>query len=91
MRVQRIEWHSYKRVYEFEVPDEDIIKEYDSKENFLHECENDEDEIVDWFEEQEYEPDDIIEWHYSVEKGGYEVEYNWDEECVDQNRGMSVI
>ena len=91
MRVQRIEWHEYKRVYEFEVPDEDIIKEYDSKENFLNECQNDQDEIVDWFEEQEYEPEDIIEWHYSVEKGGYETEYAFDDECVDQNRGMSVI
>ena len=89
MRVQRIEWHEYKRVYEFEVPDEDIIEEYGSKESLLEQIDGE--EVSDWFEEQEYEPDDIIEWHYSMEKGGYEVEYNWDEECVDQNRGMSVI
>ena len=34
MRVQRVEWHSYQLVYEYDIPDDEITNKYNTLEVF---------------------------------------------------------
>ena len=84
MKVQRVEWHSYQLVYEYDIPDEDIIQEFGDKETFKEKLASD-DEDFDEAHEFIVEINDPVEcykWEYSQIKGGYETEFHADEDCI---------
>ena len=47
MKVQRVEWHSYQLVYEYDIPDEDIIQEFGDKEIFKEKLASDDEDFDD--------------------------------------------
>ena len=44
MRVQRVEWHSYQLVYEYDIPDDDITDKYNTLEVFKEAIASDDEE-----------------------------------------------
>ena len=36
MKVQRVEWHSYQLVYEYEIPDEEIEEKFGDRSDFKY-------------------------------------------------------
>ena len=47
MKVQRVEWHSYQLVYEYDIPDDDITDKYNTLEVFKEAIASDDDEFDD--------------------------------------------
>ncbi len=84
MKVQRVEWHSYQLVYEYEIPDEEIEEKFGDKEIFKEKLASDDEDFDDVYEYmmEEQDPVQCYEWQYSQIKGGYETEWFADEECL---------
>ena len=68
MKVQRVEWHSYQLVYEYDIPDDEITNKYNTLEVFKEAISSD---------------DECYEWQYSQIKGGYETDWYADDECIE--------
>ena len=84
MKVQRVEGHSYQLVYEYDIPDEDIIQEFGDTETFKEQLASDDE---DFDEAHEFivelnDPEECYKWEYSQIKGGYETEFHADEDCI---------
>ena len=84
MKVQRVEWHSYQLVYEYDIPDDDITDKYNTLEVFKEAIASDDEDFDDVCEYmmEEQDPVQCYEWQYSQIKGGYETEWFADEECL---------
>ena len=85
MRVQRVEWHSYQLVYEYDIPDDDITDKYNTLEVFKEAIASDDEDFDDAYEFviDNYDPEECYEWQYSQIKGGYETDWYADDECIE--------
>ena len=85
MKVQRVEWHQYQLVYEYDIPDEEIEKKFADKEVFREMVASDDEDFDEAYEfiMEEQDPIQCYEWQYSQIKGGYETDWYTDEECID--------
>ena len=85
MKVQRVEWHQYQLVYEYDIPDEEIEKKFADKEIFREMVASDDEDFDEAYEfiMEEQDPIQCYEWQYSQIKGGYETDWYTDEECID--------
>ena len=84
MKVQRVEWHSYQLVYEYEIPDEEIEEKFGDTITFKEKLASNDEDFDDVYEYmmEEQDPVQCYEWQYSQIKGGYETEWFADEECL---------
>lgn len=85
MKVQRVEWHSYQLVYEYDIPDDDITDKYNTLEVFKEAIASDDEDFDDAYEFviDNYDPEECYEWQYSQIKGGYETDWYADDECIE--------
>ena len=85
MKVQRVEWHQYQLVYEYDIPDEGIEKKFADKEIFREMVASDDEDFDEAYEfiMEEQDPIQCYEWQYSQIKGGYETDWYTDDECID--------
>ncbi len=85
MKVQRVEWHQYQLVYEYDIPDEEIEKKFADKEIFREMVASDDEDFDEAYEfiMEEQDPIQCYEWQYSQIKGGYETDWYTDDECID--------
>ena len=85
MKVQRVEWHSYQLVYEYDIPDDEIKEKYNDLETFKEAISSDDEDFDDAYEfiMNEQDPIQCYEWQYSQIKGGYETDWYTDDECID--------
>ena len=84
MKIQRVEWHSYQLVYEYDVPDEDVEQEFGDKEVFREMLDSDDEDFDHAYEfmMEEQDPIECYRWEFSQIKGGYETEWYTDEDCI---------
>ena len=92
MKVQRVEWHSYQLVYEYDIPDDDITDKYNTLEVFKEAIASDDEDFDDAYEFviDNYDPEECYEWQYSQIKGGYETDWYADDECIEP-RGEPML
>ena len=85
MKVQRVEWHQYQLVYEYDIPDEEIEKKFADKEVFREMVASDDEDFDEAYEfiMEEQDPIQCYEWQYSQIKGGYETDWYTDDDCID--------
>ena len=85
MKVQRVEWHSYQLVYEYDIPDDEITDKYNTLEVFKESIASDDEDFDDAYEfvMDNYDPEECYEWQYSQIKGGYETDWYADDECIE--------
>ena len=85
MKVQRVEWHQYQLVYEYDIPDEEIEKKFADKEIFREMVASDDEDFDEAYEfiMEEQDPIQCYEWQYSQIKGGYETDWYTDDDCID--------
>ena len=85
MRVQRVEWHSYQLVYEYDIPDDEITDKYNTLEVFKEAIASDDEDFDDAYEfvMDNYDPEECYDWQYSQIKGGYETDWYADDECIE--------
>ena len=85
MKVQRVEWHSYQLVYEYDIPDEDIEQEFGDLESFEEKLASDDEYFDEAYEfmMEEQDPDECYKWEYSHIKSGYETEWFTGEDCLE--------
>ena len=96
MKLQRVEFHQYHLVYEYDIPDEEIIEKYNDLETFKKvitrntddkESDDAHDFVVDNYDHEEcyYKHKQLTEI-----KGGYETNWYADDECLEP-RGESIM
>ena len=85
MKIQRVEWHSYQLVYEYEVDDAEIADKFGDVEIFREKLASDDEDFDDVYEYimEEQDPVACYEWQYSQIKGGYETEWYSGEDCIE--------
>ena len=85
MKVQRVEWHSYQLVYEYEINDAEIEDKFGDIEIFREKLASDDEDFDDVYEYimEEQDPVECYDWQYSQIKGGYETEWYSGEDCIE--------
>ena len=85
MKVQRVEWHQYQLVYEYDIPDEEIKEKYIDLETFKEAITGYDEDFDDAYEFiiEEQDPIQCYMWQYSQIKGGYETDWYTDDDCID--------
>ena len=85
MKVQRVEWHSYQLVYEYEIADAEIEEKFGDIEIFREKLASDDEDFDDVYEYmmEEQDPVECYEWQYSQIKGGYETEWYSGDDCIE--------
>ena len=85
MKVQRVEWHSYQLVYEYDIPDDEIKDKYNDLNTFSEAISSDDEDFDDAYEfvMDNYDPEECYEWQYSQIKGGYETEFHTGDDCIE--------
>ena len=77
MIIKKVEYHTVHSHFDYDIPDEDIIAECGSVEDFQKHFEDETDEFYEFVMEYGYDRED--DW-FSDRKGGYEVEWSYGEE-----------
>ena len=77
MIIKKVEYHTVHSHFTYDIPDEDIIAEFGSVEEFEKHFEEESDEFYEFVMEYGYDRED--DW-FSDRKGGYEVEWSFVEE-----------
>ena len=77
MIIKKVEYHTVHSHFTYDIPDEDIIAEFGSVEDFQKHFEDETDEFYEFVMEYGYDRED--DW-FSDRKGGYEVEWSYGEE-----------
>ena len=77
MIIKKVEYHTVHSHFTYDIPDEDIIAEFGSVEDFQKHFEEESDEFYEFVMEYGYDRED--DW-FSDRKGGYEVEWSYGEE-----------
>ena len=92
MKVQRVEWHSYQLVYEYDIPDDEITDKYNTLEVFKESITSDDEDFDDAYDFviDNYDPEECYEWQYSQIKGEYETDWYADDECIEP-RGEPML
>ena len=85
MKIQRVEWHSYQLVYEYEVADAEIVDKFGDVEIFREKLASADEDFDDAYEYmmEEQDPVACYEWQYSQIKGGYETDWHTGEDCIE--------
>ena len=85
MKVQRVEWHSYQLVYEYEIDDAEIEDKFGDIEIFREKLASDDEDFDDVYEYimEEQDPVECYDWQYSQIKGGYETEWYSGDDCIE--------
>ena len=77
MLIKKVEYHTVHSNFDYDIPDEDIIAEFGSVEEFEKHFEEESDEFYEFVMEYGYDRED--DW-FSDRKGGYEIEWSYGEE-----------
>ena len=77
MIIKKVEYHTVHSHFDYDIPDEDIIAEFGSVEDFQKHFEEESDAFYEFVMEYGYDRED--DW-FSDRKGGYEVEWSYGEE-----------
>jgi hypothetical protein len=77
MLIKKVEYHTVHSHFDYDIPDEDIIAEFGSVEEFEKHFEEESDAFYEFVMEYGYDRED--DW-FSDRKGGYEVEWSYGEE-----------
>ena len=77
MLIKIVESHTVHSHFDYDIPDEEIIAEFGSVEEFEKHFEEESDEFYEFVMEYGYDRED--DW-FSDRKGGYEVEWSFVEE-----------
>ena len=77
MIIEKVEYHTVHSHFTYDIPDEDIIAEFGSVEEFEKHFEEESDEFYEFVMEYGYDRED--DW-FSDRKGGYEIEWSFVEE-----------
>ena len=77
MIIKKVEYHTVHSHFDYDIPDEDIIAEFGSVEEFEKHFEEESDAFYEFVMEYGYDRED--DW-FSDRKGGYEVEWSYGEE-----------
>ena len=77
MTIKKVEYHTVHSHFDYDIPDEDIIAEFGSVEDFQKHFEDETDEFYEFVMDYGYDRED--DW-FSDRKGGYEVEWSYGEE-----------
>ena len=77
MIIKKVEYHTVHSHFTYDIPDEDIIAEFGSVEDFQKHFEEESDAFYEFVMEYGYDRED--DW-FSDRKGGYEVEWSYGEE-----------
>ena len=77
MIIKKVEYHTVHSHFTYDIPDENIIAEFGSVEEFEKHFEEESDEFYEFVMEYGYDRED--DW-FSDRKGGYEVEWSFVEE-----------
>ena len=77
MLIKKVEYHTVHSHFDYDIPDEDIIAEFGSVEEFEKHFEEESDAFYEFVMEYGYDRED--DW-FSDRKGGYEVEWSFVEE-----------
>ena len=77
MIIKKVEYHTVHSHFTYDIPDENIIAEFGSVEEFEKHYEEESDEFYEFVMEYGYDRED--DW-FSDRKGGYEVEWSFVEE-----------
>ena len=77
MIIKKVEYHTVHSHFDYDIPDEDIIAEFGSVEEFEKHFEEESDEFYEFVMEYGYDRED--DW-FSDRKGGYEIEWSYGEE-----------
>jgi len=77
MIIKKVEYHTVHSHFTYDIPDEDIIAEFGSVEDFQKHFEDETDEFYEFVMDYGYDRED--DW-FSDRKGGYEVEWSYGEE-----------
>ena len=72
MKLTRLEYHQLTSYMRYDIPDEDIIAEFESIENFIES--EDEDNFHEFMMNYDYDREDDL---WTDRKGGYDVEYQF--------------
>ena len=77
MIIKKVEYHTVHSHFDYDIPDEDIIAEFGSVEDFQKHFEDETGEFYEFVMDYGYDRED--DW-FSDRKGGYEVEWSYGEE-----------
>ena len=77
MLIKKVEYHTVHSHFDYDIPDEDIIAEFGSVEEFEKHFEEESDAFYEFVMEYGYDRED--DW-FSDRKGGYEIEWSYGEE-----------
>jgi len=77
MLIKKVEYYTVHSHFDYDIPDEDIIAEFGSVEEFEKHFEEESDAFYEFVMEYGYDRED--DW-FSDRKGGYEVEWSYGEE-----------
>ena len=77
MIIKKVEYHTVHSHFDYDIPDEDIIAEFGSVEEFEKHFEEESDAFYEFVMEYGYDRED--DW-FSDRKGGYEIEWSYGEE-----------
>jgi len=72
MKIKKIEYHRVNSFFHYDVPDEDIIEEFGSLEEFEDHYYDETEKFWDFISQYDYEREDDF---WTDRKGGYEVEW----------------
>jgi hypothetical protein len=78
MLIKKVEYHTVHSHFDYDIPDEDIIAEFGSVEEFEKHFEEESDAFYEFV--MEYGPQRHAHWRTDDRKGGYEVEWSYGEE-----------
>ena len=73
MLIKKVEYHTVHSHFDYDIPDEDIIAEFGSVEEFEKHFEEESDAFYEFVMEYGYDRED--DW-FSDRKGGYEIEWS---------------
>ena len=77
MLITKVAYHTVHSYFDYDIPDDEIIAEFGSVEEFEKHFEEESDEFYEFVMEYGYDRED--DW-FSDRKGGYEVEWSYGEE-----------
>lgn len=77
MRIIKREHHQVISYFTYEIPDDEIIDEFESIDNFQELLANDDFDAIDFINNYDYDRED--DW-WTDRKGGYDVDYEIESE-----------
>lgn len=77
MKIIKREHHQVISYFTYEIPDEEIVDEFESLENFNELLASDDSDVIEFINNYDYDRED--DW-WTDRKGGYDVDYEIESE-----------